>query len=461
MKSIAQAAADLDSRATTARALVESCLERIEAPDGEGPRTFIRVYATEARASADAMDLLRKAGRAPTPFAGIPISLKDLFDVAGDPTPAGSAILAHAAPATAHAPVVQRLLAAGFIPMGRTNMTEFAFSGIGINPHYGTPRSPWQRPKDDTANGHVPGGSSSGAAVSVADGMAFMGLGTDTGGSCRIPAAFNGIVGCKPTARRVPITGVLPLSPSLDSVGPLARTVQCCATVDAILANETPAPIPKIALRGLRLAVPGNMVMDGMDPSTTEAFSRALNRLDNMGVRITHLTFPEFEQVVAANAHGGLPAAEAFAWHQSLLVAKGDGYDPLVAKGDGYDPRVRSRIERGRTMTAADLIAVTQERARLIASFNHATAAYDAVAMPTSPIAPPTIASLANDADFTRVNALVLRNCALGNFLDRCAISIPCHRQGDAPAGFMLMGDTNADAHLFALANAIEPVLKD
>ena len=451
MKTIAQAVTDLESGAATARALVESCLERIEAPDGEGSRTFVRVYADQARASADAMDLLRKAGRAPGPFAGIPISLKDLFDVAGETTAAGSAVLANATPAAAHAVVVQRLLAAGFIPVGRTNMTEFAFSGIGINPHHGTPRSPWQRPKDDVDGGHVPGGSSSGAGVSVADGMAFMGLGTDTGGSCRIPAAFNGVVGYKPTARRVPITGVLPLSPSLDSVGPLARSVQCCASVDAVLAGQTPRTLPKMALRGLRLAVPGNMVMDGMDPSTTEAFGRALNRLDNLGVRVTHLSFPEFEQIAAANKHGGFAAAEAYAWHQDLLAAQ----------GDGYDSRVRFRIERGRAMTAVDMIKLAQDRARIIASFDEATSAYDAVAMPTTPIAPPTIASLAGDSDFSRVNTLVLRNAALGNFLDRCGISIPCHRAGDAPAGFMLLGETMGDARLFALAAAIEPILKD
>ncbi len=453
MQTIAEAAAALDSGATTARKLVETCLDRIAAPEGEGARTFVRTYTDQARASADAMDLLRRAGRAPSPYAGIPISIKDLFDVAGEVTAAGSKVLAGAKPATAHATVVQRLLAAGLIPMGRTNMTEFAFSGLGINPHFDTPRSPWQRsPAGGPAHGgHVPGGSSSGAAVSVADGMAFMGLGTDTGGSCRIPAAFCGIVGYKPTARRVPITGVLPLSPTLDSVGPLARTVQCCATTDAILAAEQPRPIVPIALRGLRIAVPGNMVMDHMDPSTTEAFGRALNRLDNLGVRVTHLAFPQFEQIAAANARGGFAAAEAHDWHRALLADS----------AEAYDPRVRSRIERGAAMTAGDLIALIAERARIIASMNHATAYYDAVAMPASPIAPPAIDSLKDDADYTRINALILRNPSLANFLDRCSISIPCHRAGEPPAGFMLTGETGADARLFAIAAALEPILKD
>ena len=363
----------------------------------------------------------------PPPFAGIPISLKDLFDVAGEITAAGSKALAQAAPATAHATVVQRLLAAGLIPVGRTNMTEFAFSGLGINPHFDTPRSPWNRSGD---GGHVPGGSSSGAAVSVADGMAFMGLGTDTGGSCRLPAAFCGIVGYKPTASRVPTQGVLPLSPTLDSVGPLAPSVQCCATIDAILAAEPPPTIPKIALRGLRLAIPGTMVMDGMDATTAAAFNRALNRLDNLGVRVTHLPFPQFDAIAAANAEGGFAAAEAHAWHRALLADQ----------AEIYDPRVRIRIERGNAMGAGALIRLTQARARIIAEMNEATAAYDAVAMPTAPIAPPAIAALTDDADYTRINALVLRNPSLANFLDRCSISIPAHRQGDAPAGFMLMG---------------------
>jgi aspartyl-tRNA(Asn)/glutamyl-tRNA(Gln) amidotransferase subunit A len=285
----------------------------------------------------------------------------------------------------------------------------------------------------------------------VADGMAFMGLGTDTGGSCRIPAAFCGIVGYKPTQRRVPGAGVLPLSPTLDSTGPLARTVQCCATVDAVLAGAAPRAVPPMALRGLRIAVPGNMVMEGMDASTTEAFGRALNRLDNLGVRVTHLAFKEFERIAAVNARGGFAAAEAHDWHRALLADS----------AESYDPRVRVRIERGAAMTAGDLLQLIAERGRIIASMDESTAAYDAVAMPTAPIAPPAIDSLAADEDYTRVNALVLRNPSLANFLDRCSISLPCGRAGEAPAGFMLMGETGGDARLFALAAALEPVLRD
>ncbi len=385
-------------------------------------------------------------GRAPGPLAGIPISVKDLFDVAGERTAAGSRVLAEAKPATRHATVIERCLAAGLIPVGRTNMTEFAFSGIGINPHFGTPTSPWKRDEK-----HIPGGSSSGAAVSVADGMALAALGTDTGGSCRIPAAFCGVVGYKPTARRVPIEGVLPLSPSLDSVGPLANTVACCAAIDAVLAGEPLAPVRVLELRNLRLAVPGNMVLEDMDAAVTEPFNRALNRLSNLGVRVTHLTFPQFEQIAEANAKGGFAAAEAHSWHRAYLADQ----------REIYDPRVRIRIERGESMSAGDMVRLIEARRRICASMDAATFPFDAVAMPASPIAPPRIDSLTDDAEYTRVNTLALRNSSLGNFLDRCAISLPMHRAGEAPAGFMLMGETGGDARLFAIAAAVEKVLKE
>ena len=194
-----QLADDLEAGRTTAAALVAACLARIDDPNGEGTRAFLHVMRKEAASAAEGIDKLRAAGAAPSRYAGIPVSIKDLFDIKGQVTRAGSKVLDDAAPAAADAIAVARLKQAGFIVIGRTNMTEFAFSGIGINPHYGTPRNAWDR-----ATGRVPGGSSSGAAVSVTDGMAHMGLGTDTGGSCRIPAAFNGIVGYKPTAARVP-----------------------------------------------------------------------------------------------------------------------------------------------------------------------------------------------------------------------------------------------------------------
>jgi aspartyl-tRNA(Asn)/glutamyl-tRNA(Gln) amidotransferase subunit A len=444
MRTIEQHAEALAAGATTSRALVEESLARIADPGGEGARAFIKVHVEAARAMADAMDALRRAGRAPSRYAGIPVALKDLFDIAGEPTPAGSRVLADAPPATAHAPVVQRMLAAGFVPIGRTNMTEFAFSGLGINPHYGTPLAPWDR-----AAARIPGGSSSGTAVAVADGMAAAGLGTDTGGSCRIPAAFCGVVGYKPTARRVPIDGVLPLAPSLDSVGPLAPSVACCAVIDAILAGEIPAaPLPA-TLAGLRLAVPENFGLDGMDAHVSAAFDRALSVLSAAGARIIHARFATFDEIPAVNAKGGLASAEAYAWHRALLAEK----------GAQYDPRVRPRIERGEKQSAADYLDLLAARRRLIAEFDAATRPFDALLLPTTPIVPPRIAELDNEQEYNRQNLLILRNPAVGNFLDRCAISLPCHRPGEPPVGLMLMGETLGDARLFSIAAAVEAVL--
>jgi aspartyl-tRNA(Asn)/glutamyl-tRNA(Gln) amidotransferase subunit A len=441
MRTIEQHAQALADGRTTSRALVEQCLARITDPNGEGQRAFISVHADQARAMADAMDALRRVGREPSRYAGIPISLKDLFDIAGQPTPAGSRALADAPPAAAHAAVVQRMLAAGFVPLGRTNMTEFAFSGLGINPHYGTPRAPWDR-----AAGRIPGGSSSGTAVSVSDAMAVAGLGTDTGGSCRIPAAFCGIVGYKPTARRIPITGVLPLAPSLDSFGPLAPSVGCCAVVDALLAGETPS-LPKPAeLDGLRLAVPETVVLDGLDATVAAAFDRALTTLSRAGARIVRRRFAEFDAIGPVNSKGGFAASEAYAWHHTLLAEK----------GALYDPRIRVRIERGERMSAVDYIDVVNARRRIIASFDASTHEFDALIMPTVPIVPPCIAELDDEREYNRINMHILRNTAIGNFLDRCSISLPCHREGEPPVGLMLIGETMGDASLFSIAAAVE-----
>ena len=446
MRTIEDHVQALEAGTLTARALIESCIERIEDPSGEGSRVFIKTYAAQARAMADAIDLLRRANRAPSRFAGIPLAVKDLFDVAGEPTPAGSVVLADASPARAHAPVVQRLLGMGFIPVGRANMTEFAFSGLGINPHHGTPSSPWDR-----AARRIPGGSSSGSGVAIADRMAVAALGTDTGGSCRIPAAFNGVVGYKPTARRVPIEGVLPLSPSLDSVGPLAPSVGCCAIVDAIISGGMPAPVEPMALSGLRLAIPENFGFDGIDDTVSAAFDRAAARLSAAGAQIARVKFMAFDEIPSVNAAGGLATAEAYAWHRALIAAK----------GADYDPRVRTRIERGRSQSAGDYVGLLNARRRIVAGFDAAAENYDALLLPTVPIVAPRIADLDEEETYARTNMLILRNCAAGNFLDRCAISLPCHRAGDAPVGLMLMGGTMGDARLFAIAAAVEAALAE
>src|ERR1700693_2679186 len=285
---LAALANDLDNGRTSARKLVEQCLAKIADPSGEGARAFIRVDAEAAIEAAEAMDRLREIKAAPSRFAGIPVSIKDLFDIKGQVTRAGSRALEDSAPADADAPVVARLRRAGFIVIGRTNMTEFAYSGIGINPHYGTPKSAWQR-----SVGHVPGGSSSGAAVSVADGMAHGALGTDTGGSCRIPAAYNGIVAFKPTHRRVPLEGGVPLSFTLDSFGPLARSAPCCAVLDAVLADETVAPLRPRPIKGMRLAVPTTVALDELDDEVSRTFERALKTLSHQGALIERTEVPE------------------------------------------------------------------------------------------------------------------------------------------------------------------------
>lgn len=438
------AAIGLEKGQVTAAALVEDALARAQL--GEGPRVFTALHVKAARDAALAMDALRKAGRAPSRYAGIPITIKDLFDEAGVTTKAGSVAREGAPPATAHAPVVRRLLRQGFIVLGRTNMTEFAFSGLGVNPHYGTPLSPWDR-----ATGRLPGGSSSGAAVAAADGMGFGGLGTDTGGSCRIPAALCGVVGFKPTARRVPIEGVLPLSPSLDSVGPLARSVGCCALLDAFIAGEEDyAPLPPMSLSGLRLAILTTEVEDGMEGEVARPYARALARLEAAGARLTDLALPELDRIPAMNAKGGLTASEAFHWHRELIINA----------GTRYDPRILKRISRGERMSAADYLDTQRERASIIAAAARHTAPFDAVLCPTVPLAPPALAEVEDEAEYNRINLLLLRNTAIGNVLDRCAISLPCHSPGEAPAGLMLMGEAMGDQRLLALAQAVELALE-
>jgi aspartyl-tRNA(Asn)/glutamyl-tRNA(Gln) amidotransferase subunit A len=324
-------------------------------------------------------------------------------------------------------------------------MTEFAYSGIGINPHYGTPKSVWNR-----GVGHVPGGSSSGAAVSVADGMAHGALGTDTGGSCRIPAAFNGIVGFKPTQRRVPLDGGVPLSSSLDSFGPLARTAQCCATLDAVLADEPEQSIQPRPVKGMRLAVPTTVALDDLDDEVAKTFERALVTLSRQGALIERIEVPEFLDVGAMNAKGGFAASESFAWHRYLIVSK----------GDVYDPRVYARILRGEGMSAADYIDLLGARRSFIARTEARIAPYDALVLPTTANTPPKIADLADDKAFTTQNLRALRNCTLINMLDGCAISLPAHREGEVPVGLMLAAAGGSDRCIFELAAGMETIIR-
>jgi aspartyl-tRNA(Asn)/glutamyl-tRNA(Gln) amidotransferase subunit A len=442
MRTIAQSARDL-AAGMSSRSLIEECLARILDPAGEGPRVFLKVHADQARAAADHADDLRRHGAAPR-FAGIPVSVKDLFDMAGDVTTAASMALRDAPPATTDATAVARVRASGFIPVGRTNMTEFAYSGIGLNPHYGTPRNPWDR-----ATGRIPGGSSSGAAVSVADGMVLGALGSDTGGSCRAPAALCGTVGYKPTADRIPKHGVLPLSFTLDSIGTLAPTVACCAVLDAVMAGEEPDDLTPFPLDGLRLLAPQTVVLDSLDAAVADAYGDALTRLSKAGVKIIDAPLAELRDVAAMNRQGGFSAAEAYAWHRQLIAAK----------GALYDPRVLRRIMGGRDQDAAHYIELIRCRAGLIRRVGALSGRFDAMIMPTCPIVAPPIAAVAPEDEFFAVNGMVIRNTTLFNLLDRCAISIPCHRRGEAPVGVMLVGEHGGDRRLFEIAAAAEHVV--
>jgi aspartyl-tRNA(Asn)/glutamyl-tRNA(Gln) amidotransferase subunit A len=443
MRSLAQVKADF-ARGGKSRGLVEQCLARITDQSGEGSRAFLKIHAEPALAAADFYDRVRARGGASSPFAGVPVSVKDLFDIAGDVTTAGSVVLKDASPAETDAPAVARLRAAGFIPIGRTNMTEFAFSGLGINPHHGTPSNAYDRKA-----GRIPGGSSSGAAVSITDGMALGALGTDTGGSCRIPAALCGIVGFKPTAHRVPTAGAFPLSTSLDSIGPLAATVACCAALDAVLAGEPVADLSPFPLTGLRMAVPQTMVLENIEPAVARAFESALAALRKAGARIVDIPLRELAELPQINAKGGLAAAEAYAIHRRYIVNS----------EKMYDPRVLVRILRGQEQDAADYVELVNARAGFIRRVAAMTAPYDALVMPTVPVTAPRLADLAADDAYRSANFLVLRNPSIANFLDRCSISIPCHQAGDAPVGLMLIGEQGADRRLLAIAAAIEAVV--
>jgi len=442
MQTIDAARRALAEGRTSARALTDASLARVQDASGEGPRAFTRVYAEGARAAADAADSLAKAGGTPAPLAGIPISVKDLFDVAGETTLAGSVALKSAPPAAADAAIVRRLRAAGAVIVGKTNMTEFAFSGLGLNPHYGTPASPWDR-----KTRRIPGGSSAGAGVSVADGMALGAIGTDTGGSVRIPAAFNGVAGFKPTARRVPTAGCFPLSSTLDSIGPLAPSIACCALIDSILAGEEPAPLPVRPLAGLRFAVPQRYVLEGLDETVAAAFRRALSELSSAGARISEIVLAELEEIPRIMQKGAVVTVEAFAVHRELLAAK----------GQDYDPRVSGRIKQGANVNAADYYDMLRRRAELVARVSRITSDYDAILCPTVPIVAPAIAPLERDDDlYVKTNLAVLRNTTAFNFLDRCAAALPMHRAGEAPASLMIVGEPMADRALLGIAAAVE-----
>lgn len=442
MEAIKAAKSRLVAGLTSSHRLTEHCLAR--ATDSTGQLSFTMLFPEQARLSADAIDKMLAAGVDLSPLAGIPISVKDLFDMRGYTTTAGSIALKGFPVAATDAAVITRLKRAGGVILGKTNMTEFAYSGVGINPHYGTPVNPYDEQVE-----RIPGGSSSGGAVSVARGMAFAAIVSDTGGSARIPAALCGLTGFKPTQKRISLAGTFPLSPSLDSVGTIARTVECCAMVDQVLAGDQHRELAPSQLSRQRFLVPQNYVSDGVDLHVAKTFEQSVKKLSDAGATIVETRFPEFEEIASLNAKGGFAAPESYAFHKRL------GADFAL-----YDPLVLERIMVGQTTTAAEYLDLCEARISMKSRFRVAYSSADWILCPTVPIIAPPIEQLQSDSqEFRRVNRLLLRNPSLANFLDLCSLSIPCQREGDAPVGLMLFGAEGRDQTLLSVGSAIENAL--
>lgn len=429
---------------TSSTTRLEQALAAIEAAGDEGRRIFTHVYSGQAREAAQAADARASRGISLSPIDGRIVSIKDLFDVAGETTTAGSALLRDAPPAAADAVVVQRLRSAGAVIVGKTNMTEFAFSGIGINPHYGTP-----------GNAHdvtrIPGGSSSGAGVSVARGMAEIAIGSDTGGSVRIPSALNGLAGFKPSQSRVPRTGAFPLSFSLDTVGPLTRSVADCARADAVLSNQPWQPLPRRTVRGLRVGVPRGLLFGQTEDTVLAAFEAALASLSAAGARIADESLDDWLGApFRLQERGTLVAAEAAYIHRATIDTRSTEYDPVVL----------GRIRRGMTLDAAAYVGIQQARAQLQPELDARLADLDVLVLPTVPFVAPRIEALADEAAFNQANGLVLRNPSVFNFYDLPAISLPLPRAaGELPVGLMVVGRRGEDHALLGVAAALEALL--
>jgi aspartyl-tRNA(Asn)/glutamyl-tRNA(Gln) amidotransferase subunit A len=418
---------------------LEEALARIADPKGEGARACLTVYSDAARAAAEAADARARAGLSLGPLDGVIVSIKDLFDVAGEATRAGSKVLADAPPAATDAPVVHRLRAAGSVIVAKTNMPEFAFSIFGANPHYGTPGNPADRTR-------VPGGSSSGAAVAVADGMCEIAIGSDTGASTRMPAAFCGIVGYRPSQGRVPTEGAFPYSYTLDAIGPLAPTVADCAAADGVLAGEAFRPIEPVVLAGLRLGLPQGLLLRNLDDTVAARFAAATAALRKANARLTDEPLGLLDEMAAANRSGAITQTEAYAIHRELLAKKGQDYDPIA----------RAVIERGRGVSAADYVALLRERARLVRAMDLRLEDVDAIVLPTAKRVAPKISEVSTLEGVLAQQALFGSNTLWVSFFSLCAISVPLPREGGLPVGLMLVARNGHDRRLFRIAAAVE-----
>jgi aspartyl-tRNA(Asn)/glutamyl-tRNA(Gln) amidotransferase subunit A len=428
----------------SSRDRLEAILTRLAARAGE-ERVFTTLYADAARAAADAADARRKAGVSLGALDGRIVSIKDLFDVAGEPTLAGSAIRRTAAPATQDATVVRRLRQAGAVIVGKTAMTEFAFTAVGTNPHFGTPGNAADASR-------IPGGSSSGAGVSAGEGTSEIAIGSDTGGSIRVPAALNGVVGFKPTARRIPRDGVFPLSFTLDSVGPLAKSVADCALADAVMAGEEFSAPRALPLANLRIGLPHGRLLQGMEPAVEAGFQRSLRLLETAGARIVdHAVDDIVGAMVEATSNGSIAGIEAAALHAEWLA------DPeLMAQ---VDPRVTKTLVRRAAVSATGYIKLIERRTALARAMDERLSTIDVLVMPTTPIVAPLIAPLENDITAQdRADDSLLRNPQVGNQFDLTAISLPMPGM-ELPAGLMLFARHGHDHRLLAIATAVEAAL--
>ncbi len=375
----------------------------------------------------------------------MPVSIKDLFDVAGYPSTGASRSMADAAPAASDCTVVSRLRSAGAVLTGHTNLSEFAFSGVGINPHHGTPVNALSEP----GVARIPGGSSSGGAVSVATGAAFAALGSDTGGSIRIPAALQGLVGFKNTQRLTPLDRTIPLSSTLDTACAITRNVRDAILMHSVLAARQPQ-LPGKPLSALRFGIVRTLMLDSLEPIVARAFERALACLREAGARVEEIELPQIHELAHLQAQGGFAAAEAWAWHRQRLSTR----------ESAYDPRVAMRIKRGAAISAADYLDLHQARGRWIAGVGQALSGFDAMLSPTVPMVAPAIAPLIDsDERFFAVNGLLLRNPSVVNMLDGCALSMPCPADGPLPVGLMVWATALRDDAVLDACLAIEAAL--
>jgi len=434
------AAQELDPESFT-----KCLLQQIEA---QSSPVFLAVTRERALAEAKAAGQRARSGRMLSALDGVPIAWKDLIDLRGEKTTAASDLFRNVEPAAQDAPIVQKAQSAGMVSLGKLNLTEFAYSGLGLNPHYGTPLNPCA--KDAPRS---PGGSSSGSGVAVAAHLAPIAIGTDTGGSVRVPAAFNGVTGYKSSEGRVETTGVFALSRTLDTIGPLAQTVEDCILTDAVLRGAVGASIFRSDLRDLVVFVPETVVLDDLEQDVAANFEASLERLAKAGVSVTRGALPEFaEAAKLASEIGTITAAEAYFEHADRC----DG--PLR---DRIDRRVMARIEHGKSMSARGLLQL--QRARLTAMSSLVRRLDGAfLAMPTTPHVAPEIAPLeADDALFHAVNLKTLRNTAIGNFLNLPGVAMPNgFGSGGMPTSFLLSATGGDDTPLLGAALTTEALIR-